>query len=43
MEISTLTQEQLDTELEKGYSDIAAGRTREAHSVFADIRQDYGV
>lgn len=43
VEISTLTQEQLDTELEKGYSDIAAGRTREAHCVFADIRQDYGV
>lgn len=43
IDIGSLTQEQLDTELEKGYADIAAGKTKEAHSVFADIRRDYGV
>ena len=43
VDISTLTQEQLDVELEKGYADISAGRTKAAHSVFADIRKDYGV
>ena len=43
VDISTLTQEQLNVELEKGYADISAGRTKAAHSVFADIRKDYGV
>ena len=39
--MSTLTEEQLDAELEKGYADIAAGRTYEAKSVFDSIRRDY--
>ena len=38
---STLTEEQLDAELEKGYADIAAGRTYEAKSFFDSIRRDY--
>ena len=43
VDISGLTEEQLNEELEKGYSDIAAGRTRAAKSVFDGIRKDYGV
>ena len=43
VDISSLTEAQLHAELKKGYADIAAGRTRSAQSVFADIRKDYGV
>ena len=43
IDISTLTEEQLNSELEKGYADIAAGRTKSAKKVFEDIRKDYGV
>ncbi len=42
VDISLLSQEQLDAELEKGYADISAGQARDAKSVFADIRRDYG-
>lgn len=42
VDISMLSQEQLDAELEKGYADISAGQARDAKSVFADIRRDYG-
>ena len=38
-----LSQEQLDAELEKGYADMQAGRTKSAKAVFADIRKDYAV
>lgn len=43
LDASSLTDEQMDAELEKGYSDIKAGRTRSAKTVFADIRKDYEV
>ena len=33
----------LDMELEKGYADMQAGRTKSAAQVFADIRRDYNV
>ena len=33
----------LNQELEKGYADIQAGRTKNAGRVFADIRRDYGL
>lgn len=38
-----LSETKLNAELEKGYADMAAGRTRSAGQVFADIRKDYGV
>ncbi|MBQ8185831.1 MAG: type II toxin-antitoxin system RelB/DinJ family antitoxin [Clostridia bacterium] len=40
-DLSRLTEEQLDEELEKGISDIEMGRTRSVDEVFADIRKDY--
>lgn len=41
VDMSALSETELNAELEKGYADIKAGRTREASSVFADIRKDY--
>lgn len=38
-----LSEAELDTELEKGYADMVAGRIRSAGKVFADIRKDYVV
>lgn len=43
LDLSKLTKEQLYTELEKGYMDVAAGRTKAASTVFEEIRKDYGV
>jgi len=43
LDVSTMTDEQFNAELEKGFADIAAGHTRPAKQVFDDIRRDYGV
>ncbi len=43
LDISTLDEEALNAELEKGFADLEAGRTRDAKSVFDDLRRDYGV
>jgi len=43
LDVSTMTEERLHAELEKGFADIAAGRTRSANQVFDDIRRNYGV
>ena len=43
VDASKLTEAELDAELEKGYADVMAGKTRDTGSVFADIRRDYGV
>ena len=37
IDVSTLTEQQLSAELEKGYSDITAGCSIAAENVFADI------
>lgn len=41
VDMSSLSETELSAELEKGYADIKAGRTREANVVFADIHKDY--
>ena len=41
--MSELTEAELDAELEKGYVDMVAGRTKSARQAFADIRKDYGI
>jgi len=38
-----MNAETLDMELEKGYADMQAGRTKSAAQVFTDIRRDYNV
>lgn len=43
VDMSFLSETELNAELEKGYADIKAGRTREASEVFADIRKDYNL
>ncbi|MGC6176957.1 type II toxin-antitoxin system RelB/DinJ family antitoxin [Lacrimispora sp. 38-1] len=41
--MSALTVEQMNTELEKGYADMKAGRTKPVNKAFADIRKDYNL
>ena len=38
-----LTEAELNAELEKGYADMAAGRTKPVKQVFTDIRKDYAM
>ena len=41
VDMSVLSEEEMNAELEKGYADMVAGRTKSAKQVFADIRKDY--
>lgn len=43
IDMSALSEAELNAELEKGYAAIKAGRTKEASAVFADIRKDYNL
>ncbi len=43
VDVSKLSEAELDAELEKGFADMAAGRTKHARQTFADIRKDYGI
>ena len=40
---ASLTKEQVDAEIEKGISDIKAGKVYSADAVEAEMRRDYGV
>lgn len=40
-DMSALSEEQMNVELEKGYADMKAGRTKSTKKVFSDIRKDY--
>lgn len=42
-DIRKLTARELNEELEKGYQDILAGRTKPASKVFDGIREDNGL
>ena len=42
-DMSVLSEEQMNAELEKGYADMKAGRTKPAGKAFADIRRDYNL
>lgn len=42
-DISTLNEQQLNAELDKGYKDMTAGKVRVAEDVFSDIRRDYSL
>lgn len=41
--MAELSETELDAELEKGYVDMKAGKTKPAKQAFADIRRDYGI
>ena len=43
IDISALSEEEFNKELEKGYVDMQVGRTKSAKKVFDDIRKDYGL
>ena len=43
IDMSSLSEEQMNLELEKGYSDMKAGRTKPANKAFADKRKDYNL
>ena len=42
-DISQLNAEQLDAELEKGYSDAVAGRGKPVQEVFTELRKEFGL
>ena len=42
-DVAELTEAELNAELEKGYADMVAGKTKPARQAFADIRKDYGL
>ena len=41
--VSEFTEAELNAELEKGYVDMVAGKTKPAKQAFANIRKDYGL
>lgn len=43
LDIRTMTDEQMDAELEKGFADLQAGKTRPAKAVFDELRKEYGL
>ena len=43
VDISALSEVEFNEELEKGYADMQAGRTKNARKVFSHIRKDYGL
>ena len=43
VDIHTVSETEFNEELEKGYSDMQAGRTKNEKKAFADIRNDYGI
>ncbi|MCC8150838.1 MAG: type II toxin-antitoxin system RelB/DinJ family antitoxin [Lachnospiraceae bacterium] len=43
IDMSSLSDAEINMELEKGYEDMKVNRTRAASEVFADIRRDYAL
>ena len=41
--IANMSKEELNAEIEKGYTDFIQGNVRPASEVFADIRKNYGI
>lgn len=42
-DVPELSEAELNAELQKGYADMKAGRTKPVRRAFADIRKDYGI
>ncbi len=43
LDLSKMTKEELDAELQKGYDDILAGRTVPVEQVFDELHRKYGI
>lgn len=41
VDMSVFLEEELNEELENGYADVQAGRTKDAKTAFDNIRKDY--
>ncbi|MGN1165350.1 MAG: type II toxin-antitoxin system RelB/DinJ family antitoxin [Lachnospiraceae bacterium] len=41
--VAKMTESELNVELEKGFADMIAGKTKPARQAFADIRKDYDI
>lgn len=41
VDMSVLSEEELNEELENGYADVQAGRTKDAKTALDNIRKDY--
>ena len=41
--LGSLSEEEFNTEIEKGFADMAAGRMRSAAEVITDLQRDYGI
>lgn len=41
--MNTLTKEELNAELEKGYADLQAGRTKPIEQAIAEMRRDFKI
>lgn len=41
VDITNLTEEEINVELNKGYQDMLSGKLKSAKEVFANIRKDY--
>lgn len=42
-DMSALSKDEMNVELEKGYTDMKAGRIKPAKKAFTDIRRDYNL
>ncbi|HPF21364.1 MAG TPA: type II toxin-antitoxin system RelB/DinJ family antitoxin [Syntrophomonas sp.] len=43
LSVSLLTEEQFNSEIEKGFADLTAGRVVSSEAVIDRMRQDYGI
>ncbi|SHK51740.1 type II toxin-antitoxin system RelB/DinJ family antitoxin [Hespellia stercorisuis] len=43
IDMSALSEDQMNLEIEKGYADMKAGSAKTASKAFADIRKDYNL
>ena len=43
LDASRMTEAELDSELEKGYADMLAGRTMPVEQSFAELRKEFGL
>ena len=43
VDISNISEEELNNELEKGYADMMNGKTKPAKQVFSNMRRDYNL
>jgi len=43
VDMTSISEEQMNLELDKGYADMIAGRTKSVEKVFSNIRKDFNL